>query len=162
MTERLEARLARLEKQLFATRAVAAIVAGALAWALFVLTRPPPRPQAFELEGPADTSRLSPYALEFGETKLEQSGLTVVDRTPSAIASAEIRTNSLGAAATIGVGEVGISQVVDVDSPTIRLVFRGRIRSELHVNTETGAWTVLRSVGKWPPQTTQLIAPFGR
>jgi hypothetical protein len=104
-----------------------------------------------------------PEALEFGETRLEQEGLTVLANTGSETVSAQLKTNRTGAFSTIGIENLGISQGVEAGNPVVTVTFQGRVDAERPVNTETGEWTVVRSAGEGSEErreTTTLITPF--
>ena len=155
MTE--EQRIQRLERRVLALTIIA-LLAITSCVVLFVMRATTPRPQI--------PKRLEAVVLQLGSTTLD--GQTLHTKIPTAEAGqeSEVMTSAddNGAFMAVGVGPVGAMASVDRGKPVVKFSATGAVRSIVEINTDTGAWTLVRTKKSGPTheQRTELIGPMTR
>ena len=170
MSSEIEERVERLESKLMVTRAVAAILFLALTIALVLRTKESDIRPALRVTDGRREVQVFPHAVNVGNTSLDMRGLSAHAFTKAEMISqvkdvgADLQASPYGAHSYIGIaGAVGFTESVRDGSTVVRLTAYGRVHSEIQIDTETGAWTLVRSVGdpkSNPTETTQLIGPL--
>ena len=169
MSSEIEERVERLESKLMVTRAVAAILFLALTIALVLRTKESDIRPALRVTDGRREVQVFPHAVNVGNTSLDMRGLSAHAFTKAEMISqvkdvgADLQASPYGAHSYIGIEDVGLVESVRDGSTVVRLKAFGRVHSEIQIDTETGAWTLVRSVGdpeKNPTETTQLIGPL--
>ena len=155
MTE--EQRIQRLERRVLALTIIA-LLAITSCVVLFVMRATTPRPHI--------PKRLETVDLQLGSTTLD--GQTLHTKIPTAEAGqeSEVMTSAddNGAFMAVGVGPVGAMASVDRGKPVVKFSATGAVRSIVEINTDTGAWTLVRTKksGSTHEQRTELIGPMSR
>ena len=107
-------------------------------------------------------THLTPSGIRVGSHELGRRGLTVRgDGEPTLNAVVTARQG----AGLIGVGTEAVSLALSAKagSPLVTLTATGRVSSELQIDTETGAWAVVRWVEPRTPERevrTELLGSF--
>ena len=115
---------------------------------------------------PPISKRLEAVDLRVGSTTLD--GQTLHTKIPNAEAGqeSEVMTSADDNAAfmVVGVGPVGAMASVDRGKPVVKLSATGAVRSIVEIDTDTGAWTLVRTKKSGPTheQRTELIGPMTR
>ncbi len=155
MTE--EQRIQRLEHRVLVLAIVAclALTSCVVMFVMRVTTHAPPI-----------SKRLQAVDLHVGSTTLD--GQVLHTKIPNAEdgQESEVMTSAddNGAFVAVGVGPVGAMASVDRGKPVVKFSATGAVRSTVEIDTDTGAWTLVRTKKSGPTheQRTELIGPMTR
>ena len=155
MTE--EQRIQRLERRVLALTIVAFLALTSCV-VMFVMRATTPAPYI--------PKRLEAVDLQVGFTTID--GQTLHTKIPNAEdgQESEVMTsaNDNGSFMTVGVGPVTAMASVARGKPVVKFSASGVVDSTVEINTDTGAWTLVRTKKSGPTheQRTELIGPMTR
>lgn len=125
-------RIRRLERALRLLSVGFALAVALAAFALHRATRePPPAPSEISLNG----------------LTLSEWGLNVEHEvSPNRHSGAKLEATSAASYLTLGVGKLDVTIAVDAKSNILRFEALGKVESRIEVDTDTGAWTLVRTL----------------
>jgi hypothetical protein len=140
----------KLHRRLVTTQVVGGLIMIGLAGAV-VAFRPENKPEVSVGE-----TRVTHDGFRVEQNTLGRSGLQLLSGDPPR-ASVLVHADQAGAFVAAGSEKHGLTMAVSADTPVVRLVATGRIRTELRFDTESGAIAVVRNTDRLGGAATEQL-----